>query len=39
LFVRLFTSEAATVEMDHGRFPVPPPAVAELLKGAPVYSH
>lgn len=26
------------VEMEHGRFPVPPPAVAELLKRAPVYS-
>jgi uncharacterized protein (TIGR00299 family) protein len=26
------------VEMAHGRFPIPPPAVAELLKGVPVYS-
>jgi uncharacterized protein (TIGR00299 family) protein len=24
--------------MAHGKFPVPPPAVVELLKGAPVYS-
>jgi uncharacterized protein (TIGR00299 family) protein len=26
------------VEMDHGKFPVPPPAVAELLIGVPFYS-
>lgn len=26
------------VEMDHGRFPVPPPAVTELLTGVPFYS-
>src|SRR5436190_6450216 len=29
---------SGTVVMDHGRFPVPPPAVAELLKGTPIYS-
>ena len=26
------------VDMEHGRFPVPPPAVAELLQNVPVYS-
>jgi pyridinium-3,5-bisthiocarboxylic acid mononucleotide nickel chelatase len=25
-------------EMAHGKFPIPPPAVAELLKNAPIYS-
>lgn len=29
---------SGTVDMEHGRFPVPPPAVAELLKGVPIYS-
>jgi len=29
---------SGTVEMAHGTFPVPPPAVAELLKGVPYYS-
>lgn len=26
------------VEMAHGKFPIPPPAVTELLKGFPIYS-
>jgi uncharacterized protein (TIGR00299 family) protein len=26
------------VEMEHGRFPIPPPAVAELLKSVPFYA-
>ncbi|HEX7998144.1 MAG TPA: nickel pincer cofactor biosynthesis protein LarC [Pyrinomonadaceae bacterium] len=29
---------SGTVKMAHGVFPVPPPAVAELLKGVPIYS-
>ena len=27
------------VDMEHGKFPVPPPAVAELLVDAPIYSN
>ena len=29
---------SGTIDISHGRFPVPPPAVAELLKDAPIYS-
>src|SRR2546425_7338235 len=29
---------AGMIEMAHGRFPIPPPAVAELLKGKPIYA-
>jgi uncharacterized protein (TIGR00299 family) protein len=29
---------SGTVNMEHGHFPVPPPAVAELLKGVPTYA-
>src|ERR1041385_1629462 len=29
---------SGVVQMAHGRFPIPPPAVAELLKGVPFYS-
>ena len=43
LGIERFSSSAlhvgsGTVNMEHGRYPVPPPAVAELLKGAPFYS-
>src|SRR4029079_10731592 len=43
LGIELFVSSplhvgSGFVEMDHGKFPVPPPAVAELLNGVPFYS-
>jgi uncharacterized protein (TIGR00299 family) protein len=43
LSIERFASSAlhvgsGTVKMEHGRYPVPPPAVAELLKDAPFYS-
>jgi uncharacterized protein (TIGR00299 family) protein len=43
LGIELFLSSplrvgAGMVEMAHGRFPIPPPAVAELLKTRPIYA-
>src|ERR1700682_684523 len=43
LEIELFISSPLRVgtgmtEMAHGRFPIPPPAVAELLKGKPIYA-
>jgi len=43
LGIEQFTSSPLRVgtgmtEMAHGRFPIPPPAVAELLKGKPIYA-
>lgn len=43
LEIEQFASSALRVgfgmtEMAHGRFPIPPPAVAELLKGTPIYA-
>ena len=43
LGIERFISSALRVgfgmaQMAHGRFPIPPPAVAELLKGKPIYA-
>jgi pyridinium-3,5-bisthiocarboxylic acid mononucleotide nickel chelatase len=43
LGIEQFTSSPLRVgfgmtDMAHGRFPIPPPAVAELLKGKPIYA-
>ena len=43
LGIERFSSSAlhvgsGTIEMEHGRYPVPPPAVAELLRDVPFYS-
>lgn len=43
LGVERFVSSAlnlgsGTIEIAHGKFPVPPPAVAELVRGIPVYA-